>query len=96
MQRPALGALLRVGGDLRPEARQLPKCLGILVCCAVPVALFNRFFGTNYMFLSWPSPGSPLEWFASFLGRPGYLLGYLPMLALVWLILYLPFARRKA
>ncbi len=88
--------MLVVGGDLRPEARQLPKCLGILVGCAVPVALFNHFFGTNYMFLSWPSPGSPLEWFASFLGRPGYLLGYLPMLALVWLALYLPFARRRA
>jgi hypothetical integral membrane protein (TIGR02206 family) len=88
--------MLVCGKDLRPEAKYLPRCLGILVCCAVPIYFFNRAFGTNYMFLMWPSPGSPLEWFASFLGRPGYLLGYLPMLALVWLILYLPFARRKA
>ena len=88
--------MLVVGGDLRPEARYLPRCLGILVCCAVPVAVFNLFFGTNYMFLHWPSPGSPLEWFASFLGVPGYLLGYLPMLAAVWLVLYLPFRRKKA
>ncbi len=85
-----------VGGDLRPEAKQLPRCLGILLCCAVPIWVFNRFFGTNYMFLSRPSPGSPLEWFASFLGVPGYLLGYLPMLAAVWLLLYLPFARKKS
>ena len=87
--------MLVAGGDLRPEAKYLPRCLGILVCCAVPIAVFNHFFGTNYMFLSWPSPGSPLEWFASFLGSPGYLLGYLPMLALVWLALYLPFEKRK-
>jgi hypothetical integral membrane protein (TIGR02206 family) len=87
--------MLVCGSDLRPEARQLPRCFGILVACAVPIAVFNHFFGTNYMFLSWPSPGSPLEWFASRLGRPGYLLGYLPMLALIWLALYLPFARKK-
>ena len=87
--------MLLSGGDLHPEARTLPKCLGILVCCAVPVAVFNHVFGTNYMFLSWPSPGSPLEWFASFLGVPGYLLGYLPMLAVIWLVLYLPFAGKK-
>ena len=83
-----------VGGDLRPEAKYLPRCFGILLCCAAPVWCFNRTFGTNYMFLMWPSPGSPLEWFASFLGVPGYLLGYLPMLAAVWLLLYLPFGRR--
>ena len=87
--------MLVVGGGFRPEAKYLPRCLGILVCCAVPIWFFNRAFGTNYMFLTWPSPGSPLEWFASFLGVPGYLLGYLPMLAAVWLILYLPFAFKK-
>ncbi len=84
-----------VGGDLRPEARYLPRCFGILLGCAVPIWLFNRVFGTNYMFLMRPSPGSPLEWFSSFLGVPGYLLGYLPMLAAVWLLLYLPFARKR-
>lgn len=88
--------MLVVGGDLRPEAKYLPRCLGILVALAVPVYVFDRVFGTNYMFLMQPSPGSPLEWFASFLGDPGYLLGYFPMLAVIWLALYLPFARRKA
>lgn len=87
--------MLVAGRDLRPEARYLPRCLGILVCCAVPIYLFNRAFGTNYMFLMWPAPGSPLAWFASFLGVPGYLLGYLPMLAAVWLVLYLPFAGKR-
>jgi len=85
-----------VGGEECPEAKYLPRCFAILVALAVPIYAFNRIFGTNYMFLIWPSPGSPLEWFASRLGNPGYLLGYLPMLAAVWLALYLPFARRRA
>ena len=83
------------GGDLRPDAAKLPRCFGILLALAVPVYLFDLHFRTNYMFLLHPSPGSPLEWFASLLGEPGYLLGYLPMTALVWGLLYLPFIRNR-
>ena len=83
------------GGDLRPDARCLPRCFGILVGLAIPVYLFDRIFHANYMFLLYPSPGSPLEWFAGLLGNPGYLLGYLPMMAAVWGLLYLPFLRKK-
>lgn len=77
------------GGDITPQPRLAPKCLGIMLLLAVPVYAFDRMTGTNYMFLNWPSPGSPLEWFAP-LGRPYYLLGYLPLLAAVWAPLYLP------
>ena len=87
--------VLLVGGMLKPEARELPRCFGILLALAVPVALFNRRFATNYMFLSWPSAGSPLEWFGTLLGNPGYLLGYLPMTAAVWGLLYLPLIRKE-
>ena len=82
-------------GDLRPDARRLPACLGILVALAAPIYLFDRAFGANYMFLLEPSPGSPLEWFAAFLGNPGYLLGYIPMLAVIWGLLYLPFLLKR-
>lgn len=87
--------MLVCGGDLRPDARLLPRCLGILAVLAAAVYVFDRAFQANYMFLLLPAPGSPLEWFASFLGNPGYLLGYLPMLAAVWALLYLPFALRR-
>ena len=83
------------GGDLKPDVKELPRCFGILLALAVPVYVFDRVFHTNYMFLLVPSPGSPLEWFAGFLGIPGYLLGYLPMTAAVWGLLYLPFIRKK-
>lgn len=83
------------GGDLRPNVRRLPGCFAILLCCAVPVYAFDRVFSANYMYLLQPLDGTPLSLFASLLGNPGYLLGYLPMLAVVWLALYLPFMRRR-
>ena len=79
--------MLVAGGDLRPDTRRAPACLGVMLLIAVPVYIFDCLMGTNYMFLNWPSPGSPLEWFA-FLGRPGYLLGYLPLLAAAWAVIY--------
>lgn len=82
-----------LGGDLRPNWRLLGRCALLLLALAGPVWLFDRAFDANYMFLRAPAPGSPLEWFAERLGRPAYLLGYLPMIAGVWTLLYLPFRR---
>lgn len=78
--------------DIRPDIRKCPQCLGIMLALALPVYIFDIATGTNYMFLNWPSPGSPLEWF-SFLGRPGFVLGYLPILAAVWAVMYYPFRK---
>ena len=88
-------ALMQVsGGDISPDLKSLPQCLGIMLTIAIPVYVFDVLTNTNYLFLNWPSPGSPLELFA-FLGRPGYVLGYLPLIAVVWLVLYLPFIRKR-
>ena len=78
--------------DIVPDVKKCPQCLGLMLALALPVYIFDRATGTNYMFLNWPSPGSPLEWFA-FLGRPGFVLGYLPILAAVWAVMYYPFRR---
>jgi len=79
--------MLHLAGDIRPEPRRLPACLGLMLLLALPVYGLNKLWHTNYMFLNWPPPGTPLELFAA-LGRPGYLLAYLPLAALVWLPLY--------
>jgi len=79
-------------GDHRPSTRRLLWCFGFLAVISVPVYFFNRHFGTNYMFLAEPSPGSPLEWFENWFGNPGYLLGFVIMIAIVWTIMYFPFA----
>ena len=82
------------GGDIRRRARLLPACLGMMLLLAAPVYVFNSLMGTNYMFLSYPAPDSPLELF-SFLGRPAYILGFLPMLTMVWAAIYLPRGRNR-
>jgi len=80
------------GRDFVPDWRQLPRCFGFMVLCALPVYGFDRIFRTNYMFLLIPSPGSPLEAFARVLGNPGYILGMVAALFGVWLVEYLPIA----
>ncbi len=84
-----------LGKDIRPDHKKLPKCFLILLGLAVPVYVFDRIFRANFMFLLRPSADSPLEWFAGFLGVPGYILGYIPMLLLVWAVLYLPFFQKE-
>ena len=84
--------MLTCGGELRPELRRTPACLGLMLLMAVPVYLFDLWADTNYMFLNWPPEHTPLAWFR-FLGR-GFVLGYLPLIAAVWALIYLPFYAR--
>jgi len=88
--------MMVAGGEIRPNAKRLPKCVLMLLAFAVPIYIFNKVFDTNFFFANYPSPGSPLEPFESLLGNPGYLLGIIPILAVLWVVLYLPFevARR--
>lgn len=74
-------------GELRPELRRLPGCIGRMLLLALPVYFLNKRWNTNYMFLNLPPAGSPLALFA-FLGNPGYLLGYIPLALGVWALLY--------
>ncbi len=83
-----------LAGDIVPNIRRAGVCLGAMLALAVPMFVFDRLTATNYMFLNYPAPGSPLEWFAP-LGRPGYILGYLPLLAAVWAVIYAPFGNKK-
>ena len=90
----AYPAMCTAGGAIRPEARRLPRCFVCVLAVAAVMYVFNKLAGTNYFFLNSPAPGSPLEWFARFLGNPGYILGFLPIMAVVWLALYLPWQRK--
>ncbi len=72
-----------ISARIRPSVRGLWKVFLFLAAAVPPVYWFNRRFGTNYMFVNVPSPGSPLEWFAAALGVPGYLFGYAALVAAV-------------
>ena len=80
-------------GDIRPFYRGLWKSVGILVLAAIPIYVFNRWTGQNYMFLNVPSEGSPLTvlWdiFGTQFGSTGYVGS---MIALVILVLHVIFA----
>ncbi len=78
-------------GELRPDFRKLPRCFLLLLCAAVPIYFFNRAFGTNFLFLSAPVPGSPLEPIAALFGR-FYLVGFAAFVVAVWAVMYLPWA----
>ena len=78
--------LLCATGQLYPCVRQLPFCAGLLCLLCLPISVVNRHFGTNFFFLSYPSAGSPLEWFDRVLGN--HLLGMPLLVGIIWLGLY--------
>ncbi|MBQ1489508.1 MAG: YwaF family protein [Eubacterium sp.] len=75
--------LLYLRGDVHPEIRHMRWSILFLCCVTPPIYLFDRIFHTNYLFVNWPAPGTPLEWLADRMGNPGYLLGYAVCILLV-------------
>ncbi|GHU91313.1 hypothetical protein FACS1894202_12520 [Clostridia bacterium] len=92
-----LGAplLLLTSKRLRPDVRNLRRAAVCLVAAAIPIAVVNSLLDTNFMFLAWAPKGTPLEvfdtWFG-FLGSRGYLVGLILLIAVVWTVMYLPWA----
>ena len=86
--------MVTAGGDIRPDWRQLPKCLLLAAVLAVPVYGINRLLGTNFMFLMRADEGNPLLLFEKLWGN--HLLG-LPVLAAgAFAVMYgILYARRK-
>lgn len=82
--------MLIAAGKFKPNPKMLPWCMLSLVAVAIPLYFFNKVFDTNFLFVNYPSPGSPLVFFESLWGNPGYLFGFPIIIAGVWLVLYLP------
>ncbi len=84
-------------GAIRPRLRAIYKPIAFLCVVVPPIALFNRTFGTNYMFLQTPSAGSPLVLLYELAGERyiGYLLLYAIVIGIVMTAMLLPFSRRN-
>lgn len=80
-----------ITGQAKPRVGKVWKVGVFLVAVAVPVYWLNGQLHTNYMFLSHPVAGSPLELCAKLPGRWGYLAGYALLAAVVLVVLNLPF-----
>lgn len=84
-------------GAIRPRLRAIYKPIAFLCIVVPPVALFNRRFGTNYMFLQTPSAGSPLVLLYHLAdgSYAGYLVLYAAIIGIVMTAMLLPFARQN-
>jgi hypothetical integral membrane protein (TIGR02206 family) len=93
------GIMLLASGRVKPRIKNLSRPMGFLLCCAAAVYIFNRRYGTNYMFLMTPSEGSPLIFISNIFSQKLYLLGFFLLVVAVELMLYLPWelwAARKS
>ena len=65
--------------EIRPELRDLGRCMLLLAGMAVPLIGVNLLLDTNFMFLMNAPAGSPLAWFAAHCGS--HLAGFPVLLA---------------
>ncbi len=81
--------LILIRGEISPSIKHIHWNVIFLCIVVPPIYLFDKRFGCNYFFVNWPVPDSPLSWCASFMGNPGYLIGYAAMVLVVMVIVYL-------
>lgn len=90
--------MLVFSGELKPNYKYLPMVFIIHLFLCFGLYYFNKAFDTNFFFMNYPSPGSPLVIFEQMFGNPGYVFFTIVIVGVVWLIEYLPwvfFKRNK-
>lgn len=65
-----------------PQRNKLWQVVVFLAVYMVPIYFFDRAYMVNYMFLSRPSAGSPMELLLRWFGDPGYLVAYVILILL--------------
>lgn len=80
--------VLTVGGDIRPNIRELPKTMALLVALGLIALVANLLLDTNFMFLMSADPGNPLYLFEELWGS--HLLGYPVLVTAVILVMHTP------
>jgi hypothetical integral membrane protein (TIGR02206 family) len=76
--------------ELKPNEKLLPQVFVLFFLICFGLYFFNKQYDTNFFFLNYPSPGSPLVIFEEWVGNPGYIGLTVILLLIVWLIMYLP------
>jgi hypothetical integral membrane protein (TIGR02206 family) len=78
--------ILLAGKSIRPHARYILPCVGILVGLAVPIYFANLLLDTNFMFLMKADDGNPLKAFEGIFGS--HLWGFPIIFAAVIFVMY--------
>ena len=92
-----LFALLALtSGMLVPKFKDIPKLFLVILLMAIPIYFLNKSWRTNFMFISDPSPGSPLMPLYDMFGD-GYVVAAAVLMVIVWMIIFLPWelSRKK-
>ena len=69
-------------GDIKPDWKLIPKCMGLLLVMAALNVAVNLLLDTNFMFLMYADPGNPLALFEQMWAS--HLLGF-PVIIAAWL-----------
>ena len=80
--------LLLINREVHPSIKHIHYILIFLCAVVPPIYLFDKKYNVNFFFVNWPERDTPLAWLASFMGNPGYLIGYGILALLVILIVY--------
>lgn len=84
----AWGICLMASGEIIPEWREIWMPIGFGMAGIVIIYPINTVLETNYWFLSYPSPGSPLVMINEYLGSRWYPVGYIGFVfavVVIWL-----------
>jgi hypothetical integral membrane protein (TIGR02206 family) len=90
--------LLLAGGESRPSIKGAGWTLGLMAGFSLPLYFLNKLWATNFFFLNYPSPGSPLTILSDIAGNPGYIALLILLVLFIWILMYIPWAiiyRRK-
>lgn len=80
--------VLTAAGEIKPELKEVPKCLLLLAALAAVALVLNLLWDTNFMFLMSASKGNRLYWFGQHWGN--HLLGFPVLIAAVILVMHIP------
>lgn len=80
--------VLTAAGEIRPDWKKIPACIGLLLAMAVPIYGINLLLDTNFMFLMYAESGNPLYLFEQMWGS--HLLGFPVIIAGVLLVMQGP------
>jgi hypothetical integral membrane protein (TIGR02206 family) len=80
--------VLTVNGEIKTRAKDIPRCLMLLIGLAAVVYCVNVLLGTNYFYLMKAPKGNPLYWFYQKWGN--HRLGFPFLVGAALLLMYIP------
>lgn len=86
--------VLTAAGDIRPDVKYVPKCVGILLIMAAIAWVINPMLNANFFFMAEAGEGNPLYWFEQNWGN--HLLGFPVLVTAIVAVMHGPWiiARR--